>query len=147
MSNELTGSVFIGNSLTNSSGLVEDNTTTFRSASLTSDFLNSTNSAHTSTLLSLTTNDSSSSLMDFNFGSNRLIARQATTLLDSSSTVNLDSALDLSEAVDTGLTTFSHTYTNHVWSQTYSEKPLYINHQLSFFTNKASFLNAVSFLN
>ena len=147
MSNELTGSVFVGNSLTNLNGLVEDNTTIFRSASLTSDFINPTNSAHSSTLLSLTTNNSSSGLLDFNFGSNRLIARQATTLLDSSAVVNLDSVLNLSGSLDTGLGTFSSAYTNHVWSQTYAEKPLYTNHQLSFFTNKASFLNAVSFLN
>nr|YP_011027846.1 cytochrome c oxidase subunit 2 [Euplotes cristatus]UPM52056.1 cytochrome c oxidase subunit 2 [Euplotes cristatus] len=147
LSNELTGSVFIGNSLTNSSGLVEDTTTIFKSASMTSDFLHPTTAAHSSNLLSLTADGANSGLVDFNFGSNRLIARQATTLLDSGATVSLDSVLDLSGAVDTGLDAFSYAFTNHVWSQSFPEKPLYTNHQLSFFNSKSAFLNAMNFLN
>ena len=147
LTNTLNDSTFIGHSLTNSLGSGEDTTVGFKSAATTSDFLNGTGSAYSTNLLSLTTNPLAGDLMDFDFGNNRLVARHATTLLDSNAQLDLDSILDLSDTSDNGFTFFYHSFIDYVWEHTYPAKPLYINHQLSFFSGKSAFLNAMSFLN
>ena len=147
LTNELNGTLFLGDSLTNSTNGVEDNYPLFKSTQLTSDFLTNGVSANTLNLLSLTSDASTTTLTDYNFGSNKLIARRATNLLETNVSLSLDQILTLSSPTDLGLSRLYTTFKNHVWEQSFPDKPSYVNHQLSFFSTKAGFYNATNFLN
>lgn len=114
LTNSLNDSAFIGDSLTNSFNSTDDTVVSFKSAATTSDFLNGTSTSYSSNLLSLSTNAQSGDLMDYDFGANRLVARHATTLLDSNVQLDLDSIAAPVDAVSAGLTAFYNSFTNYV---------------------------------
>lgn len=146
LTNQLNDTGFLGNSLYTTSALTDDPISTFKAASFDSDYSMSTISAQSAGLLSLTSDYTSITLADYNFGGNKLIARHATNLLDTNSRVDVDQLFTAADAV-ADLDAFYADFMNYAAVEVFSDKPNYNNHQFTFFSAQSNFLNSLSFLN
>nr|YP_011027882.1 cytochrome c oxidase subunit 2 [Euplotes vannus]UPM52092.1 cytochrome c oxidase subunit 2 [Euplotes vannus] len=147
LTNQLNDTNFLGNSLSSTSALVDDSLSTFKAASINSDYAMFTLSAHTAGLLSLTSSKNTTTLADYNFGGNKLIARYATNLIDTNICADADQVFTSAADANLDLETFYTNFINYSAVEIFTEKPNYVNHQFNFFSTKASFLNALNFLN
>ena len=147
LTNNLNDSTFMGNSLTDSLTTSDSDNFFFKHSTTNSDFLTHTHVTDSTQFLSLTSNQTNKALVDFSFGGNKLIARRATNLLESNSQLTNDNFFLSTTPLDNGLRNFFNNYFNYVFEYNYPTKPTYFNHQLSFFSSKAAFFNALNFLN
>nr|ACX30947.1 cytochrome c oxidase subunit 2 [Moneuplotes minuta] len=147
LTNQLNDTSFLGNSLSSTSSLVDDSLSTFKAASVDSDYTMFTFSAQSAGLLSLTSSKNTTTLADYNFGGNKLIARYATNLIDTNICADVDQIFTSTADTIQDLERFYTDFINYSAVEVFTEKPNYVNHQFNFFSTKASFLNALNFLN
>ena len=119
----------------------------FKSNYSSSDFGNVTTKSHFNDLISLNSPVTTGVISKYNFGSNKLIPRKATTLITSSKILNLNESLVDINLEDSGISSFNDSFLNFSFDQTYPTKPDFVNHQLTFFSSINSFQNSLSFLN
>ena len=148
LTNQVNNSSFIGNSVSNSwSDGVEDAFFDFKSSALHSDVTHHSATNYTAQLLSL---KSDSTLNQQNLsviGNNKLVARRAVNLLNKADILNLDTALSSPSTPIVDLADIQKNFINYEFDLTYPSKPTFTNHQVSFFTSKNAYLNALTFLN
>lgn len=146
LTNQLNDTNFLGNSMYTTSALTDDPVSTFKAASLDSDYSMFTISAQSAGLLSLTSDYTTTTLADYNFGDNKLVARHATNLIDTNIHVDADQVFTAADAV-ADLDSFYADFMNYTAIEVFNDKPNYNNHQFMFFAPKSNFINALSFLN
>lgn len=119
----------------------------FKSSAIYSDITAHSSTNYSTQLLSLNSPETTDLVTESVVGDNKLIARRATTLLNSADILNLDATLNYKDPSLTGFDLFKTNFVNYVFEKTYPTKPSYANHQISYFSTRAALHNAFTFLN